>query len=332
MCGAVLRHQFSARSESVSLVIDGNPVPQTNPSDRQKLMQATAKYKDALETSEKRARMAKMKIAECQQQTQKYLALAKQAQRAAAMAAAALKKRNTMSDADRASSRVQDTIAALSLTADKRRDQLNQKRASSTSSTWVQNLPGIPGPLRRSLWHKMHRRRQQIVLRPSQELLAADLKKSILETLKNDLPESSKSAELVKAEQAFLVAVYPATPKNERLRTVPSTSAWGEPGTSVSNHTFLSTCYRANHLCPVAGWHLVLDVPKESHNHLLPRPFVAPFVASNLSEILSAPGRQAASLIRTTHLRSLAAPLSAISTVTSLSETNPAVAMSMPCT
>ena len=50
-------------------------------------------------------------------------------------------------------------------------------------------------------------------------------------------------------------------------------------------------------------------------------------VEKNLSEILSAPGRQAASLTRTTHLRSLAAPLSAIATVTSLSETNPAVAI-----
>lgn len=76
------------------------------------------------------------------------------------------------------------------------------------------------------------------------------------------------------------------------------------------------------------GWHVVLDVPKACGNFLLPRAVGAPIVERNLSEIHSAPGRQAASLTRTTHLRSLAAPLSAISTVTSLAETNPAVAMS----
>jgi hypothetical protein len=212
---------------------DGNPVPQTNPNDRQKLIQATAKYKGALEAAEKRAKIAQMKVGEAKQQTQKYLTLAKETQRAAAMAAAALKKKKTMSDVDRASTRVKDTISALALTADKRRDQLNQKRTSSTSSTWVQNLPGVPAPLRRSLWHKMHRRRQQIVLRPSQESLAADLKKSISKTHK-DLPEARKLEELEKAEQAFLLAVHPAAPQ-DGLLTVPSTSSpWGEPGKFIS--------------------------------------------------------------------------------------------------
>jgi hypothetical protein len=76
------------------------------------------------------------------------------------------------------------------------------------------------------------------------------------------------------------------------------------------------------------GWHLVLDVPKESSSTLLPRAELPPLVQKNLSELHSAPGRQAASLIRTTHLRSLAAPLSAVATATSLAETNPSVAVS----
>jgi hypothetical protein len=76
------------------------------------------------------------------------------------------------------------------------------------------------------------------------------------------------------------------------------------------------------------GWHLILDVPKESSTTLLPRAELPPLVQRNLSELHSAPGRQAASLIRTTHLRSLAAPLSAVATATSLAETNPSVAVS----
>ncbi len=214
---------------------DGNPVPQTNPSDREKLLQATAKYKGAVETAEKNVKMAQVKLGQLKQQIQKYMLLKKQTQRAAAVAAAALKKRKTMTEGERSATRVKDTVAALSLLADKRRDQLNQKRTSSTSSTWVQNLPGVPGPLRRSLWHKMHRRRQQIVLRPSQEGLALDLKESVLKSLSNidglkDMPENKKAAELEKAEQAFLLAVHPVASKDTELPSMPSTSPWGEPG------------------------------------------------------------------------------------------------------
>jgi hypothetical protein len=40
---------------------------------------------------------------------------------------------------------------------------------------------------------------------------------------------------------------------------------------------------------------------------------------------MSAPGRQAASLIQTTHLRALASELSVVAKATSLAETNPAL-------
>ncbi len=187
--------------------------------------------------------MAQVKLGQLKQQIQKYMVLKKQTQRNAAIASAALKKRKTMTDGERSSTRVKDMVASLSLLADKRRDQLNQKRTSSTSSTWVQNLPGVPGPLRRSLWHKMHRRRQQIVLRPSQESLAVDLKSSILKSLANieslkDLSEASKTVELQKAEQAFLLAVHPVAPQHFELPSVPSTSSWGEPGKSISSCRF----------------------------------------------------------------------------------------------
>ena len=194
-----------------------------------------------------------MKVAEAKQQTQKYLTLAKQTQRAAAMAAAALKKTKAApSEGDRAPSRVQDMIAALELTAEKRRDQLNQKRNSSTSSTWVQNLPGVSAPLRRSLWHKMHRRRQQIVLRPSQETLATDLKAAVQESLSkmdnfNGMSEATQAAELQKAEQAFLLATHPVAPRDEEVPNVPSSSFWGEPGKFCCGlyHFVVCTSYRA---------------------------------------------------------------------------------------
>jgi hypothetical protein len=73
---------------------------------------------------------------------------------------------------------------------------------------------------------------------------------------------------------------------------------------------------------------LVLDVPKEMSTTVLPRAEPSSVVQRNLSELHSAPGRQAASLIRTTHLRSLASSLSAVATATSLAETNPSVAVS----
>jgi len=84
------------------------------------------------------------------------------------------------------------------------------------------------------------------------------------------------------------------------------------------------------HLGPssFSGWHLILDVPQQVSGNILPRTIGAPIVEKNLSEINSAPGRQAAALLKRTQIRSLEAPLSTISTVTSLAEINPGVAMS----
>mmetsp|Transcript_14371 Transcript_14371/g.14194 ORF Transcript_14371/g.14194 Transcript_14371/m.14194 type:complete len:84 (+) Transcript_14371:995-1246(+) len=49
---------------------------------------------------------------------------------------------------------------------------------------------------------------------------------------------------------------------------------------------------------------------------LLPCPPRQPLVQYNLSELYSAPGRQAASMINSTHLRALETPLSAVATAT----------------
>ena len=76
------------------------------------------------------------------------------------------------------------------------------------------------------------------------------------------------------------------------------------------------------------GWHLALGVNKEVilGDRILPCPPRQQLVQYNLSELYSAPGRQAASMINSTHLRSLETPLSAVATATSLAETDPAMA------
>ena len=209
-------------------------------------MQATMKYKSALEGSEKRAKAAQLKMNEAKQHTQKYLALAKQSQREAMVAIAALKKKKTADEAKlkpggggdgQMAGRVKDTIAAFALTAEKRREQLNQKRTAYTSSTWLQSLPRVSLPLRKSLWHKMHRRRQQIVLRPSPESLTNELRRSVRKQLEksedwNARDKKSMEAELEKAEQAFYLAAHPVLPLGETVSAVPSSSAWAEPGKS----------------------------------------------------------------------------------------------------
>lgn len=212
-------------------------------------------------------------------------------------------------ESERASARVSDVIGAFKKTADRRRDQLTQKRSSSASSTWVQGLPGIPGPLKKSLWHKMHRRRrQQIVLRPPFDYMVDELKSKVTERIKpaKDPKQDTKDDPAVRAEQLFLLAVHPLAPSSGVLSSVPSTATtapWAEP-----------------------GWHLVLDVPKEDRsNRLLPRPPRSALLQKNHIEVCSAPGRQAASFLRANHTKALSAPLSTVAQAISLAEINPLI-------
>ena len=132
--------------------------------------------------------------------------------------------------------RVKETINILGLTADMRRDQLNQKRNSNTSSQWVQSLPKVPGPLRRSLWYKMHRRRQQIVLRPTFSSMLTNMQNEIetklisIDTGTRRVRKEAIEDKLVKAEQSYLLVTHPVEPMNENLNSLPSSSAWAEPG------------------------------------------------------------------------------------------------------
>ena len=81
-----------------------------------------------------------------------------------------------------------------------------------------------------------------------------------------------------------------------------------------------------------SGWHLDLEVPQPTRgNGILPCATAPSLVQNNLSELYSAPGRQAASMIQKIHLRSLENKLSTVATATSLAETNPSMKVIPDC-
>ena len=308
---------------------DDVPSDKLKPVDQQKLTQAIAKFKSSLEAAQARETAAQSALLEKKARSQKMVTTVKQAQKTAAAASATLRKKRALlneiiaspgkgrprlSDAaetERAAARVNDVISALHKTAESRRDQLNQKRSSSASSTWVQALPGLSSALKKSLWHKMHRRRHQIVLRPSMDFVLNDLKQTIEETVSDSKLVSAsqriaaKEEAVRRAEELFLLASYPTSGPEMPSPIPPSNSSdpWAEP-----------------------GWYVNLDVPndeRKSSRALLPCVPSFPVMQKNHSEYSSVPGRQAASLVKATHLRALNTPLSAIAQAISLAETSP---------
>lgn len=233
--------------------IDMQPIPNIQQNDKQKIISAISKYKVSVESAEKRARLGRQKLDELKILIQKKSQSMVQAKRTVAAATAGIKKRRATiaeiasgnaqrskaireaDEASRSSTRVKGVMTTLDFTAMKRRDQLKQKRNNSTSSTWVQNLPGVPQPLRKSLWYKMHRRRQQIVLRPPAEHVLTDLREKVTKRLTetNATKKSSNTnveEEVINAEKKFLLAIHPTAPKGESVSSVPSSSKWAEPG------------------------------------------------------------------------------------------------------
>lgn len=136
---------------------DDVPILNMSTSDRTKLSQAISKYSGNLEMAQSRQKAAELSLNDKKVRTQKMLTLARQAQKVAAAAAAALRKKRSMqsqasrgsvrlsetAEAERAATRVADVIAVLHKTAEGRREELNRKRGSSASSTWVQALPRL---------------------------------------------------------------------------------------------------------------------------------------------------------------------------------------------
>lgn len=200
------------------------------------------KYRSALETGQKRDKAIRDKLDEIKAAMQKRQSQISQAQRAVQSMAMDVKQKKTLIEEAQAGrrlltnqssdNRVGESIDLLGATADLRREQFNNKRNSSTSSAWVQSLPALPGPLKRSLWYKMHRRRQQVVLRPTFTSLLEDLRKHVEEKHKVSpgMSDEAIEAELIRAEQIYLLATHPIVPRGENLPSIPTAPAWAEPG------------------------------------------------------------------------------------------------------
>jgi len=284
-------------------------------------------YKNNVDNASRRETASRQNVDELKVRVQKLQTIAQSAKKNAALVANMLKRKKAAraggraAELERSSTRVKDTIAALRKVADSRRDHMNEKKSSSATSSWVQSFPGMPNALKKSLWHRMHRRKQQIVLRPTEESIMNELRTKVAETISASQQQiggrsSSRKRvameeELRKAEQLFLLAMHPFS--EGHLPTVPVTKSgdhWAEP-----------------------GWHLVLDVPGDSleESRILPCRPRFPVLEKNLSEIASAPGRQAASLLRTSHFRCLSSPLSAFAVASSPAETVASVPTSSEC-
>jgi hypothetical protein len=159
----------------------------------------------------------------------------------------------------------------------------------------------------------MHRRKQQIILRPTEESLLNELRSTVTANIAPKLTNMRTSKEkmqkigeeLAQAEKLYLIAAHPLA--EEELPTVPTSKvgeSWAEP-----------------------GWQLNLDVPDDDRSgFILPCAKKFSVLESNLSEIASAPGRQAASLLRASHLRCLASPLSTFAIASSPAETDTSLA------
>ena len=308
----------------ISSFVDGKPNPDTSLSDQQELSKVMAKHTNSHDAALQQVSIVKQRLIECKENVQRMHSLVKNAQKNYSLAATLLQKKLSLSngsnlsksgrssrqtiavdDDDRAAFRVKDIIGALRVTADHRRDQSDQKKNTGFSSAWVQSFPGLPTSLKKSLWHKMHRRKQQVVLRPTPESLVSDLRTNVAIVTASKYDDRDKmekiESEMMKAEQLYLLATHPFS--TDSLPCVPpikSSENWSEP-----------------------GWKLNLSVPSDNRDDMiLPCTPSFPVLENNLAEIASTPGRQAASMVRTSHFRCLASPLSAFAVASSAAEFN----------
>ena len=215
----------------------------------EKFKASYAKYENAVDAYQKRSIQIQAKIGEAKAALQKKNASIKQAQRNAAALANTVKKRtqtlqqvksgnlqlHQIEGMDSFSARVKWHTTALDATAGKRRAELLHKRNSNSSKTWDQTIPGLSSMLKRSLYFKMHRRRQQIVLRPSFTSTMTDLrqiveKKHIERSTKGVVPDDAVDADVQAAEQRYLLASHPLARRGEKVSSVPDANGWSEPG------------------------------------------------------------------------------------------------------
>ena len=304
----------------VKILIDGNPLPQSNPSDNQNLLNEVMRHRNDLESARRLEKIAKQTLDDIQAKLNKAQAVAKNTKLQAARAVEKLHQRRNSgmtstlqsSEVDTGSSSlntsratsfwVTDVLGALKRTAEKRREEANSKGNSSSNSAWLQSLPTVPNSLKKFLWYKMHRRKTQIILRPTEECLINEMKKFVRDTIYTSQQREPTDDEMIEAERVYLLATHPLD--QEKVPSVPtsrSNEKWAEP-----------------------GWMLNLDVPEVKYDPtwILPRSKSFPILERNLSEISSGSGRQASLMLHSSNLRCLTAPLSIFAKASSSAETN----------
>eukprot|EP00977_Amphora_coffeiformis_P011479 scaffold2767_cov177-Amphora_coffeaeformis.AAC.53 len=298
---------------------DGNPLPTTNANHRQELMQTILRYNANIQMAGSKAAQAHKNMTEAKNRTQRLHLALKAAQRNAVNSTNLLKLKKTnlevtgplkhLQAASFVSSetRVGDAVASLSLVAAKRRDQLEQKKNSAFTQIWAQSFPELSDSMKKSLWHRMVRRKQQVILRPTHESLVTELLEKVCQEHETDHGPSKPDVvenEMIKAEQIFLLACHPAP--DEPLPAVPTSLSWAEP-----------------------GWNIDLRVRKTSSSTILPCAPSFPILNKALNDFGSAQGRQAASILNHSSFRTLMAPLVTFSKASSLAEANTELFMSM---
>lgn len=314
---------------------DGRPLPSVSEKERNDLTNRCARYDTNISAALEKERTAQDRHAELKARVQKLHANAKIAQRNAELAGALVKERKALQAtsvstkksgkvsqrSERPPPKVKDVMCMLAKVASKRREQYNRKKSDNISSLWLESHPDLPDALKKGIWRRMHRRKLQVVLRPSMGFLCAEIRDraaaSIVEKgtrIGNGImPDTSEEAtqRALLAEQLFLLSCHPEKdPSALHVPTSKSTESWAEP-----------------------GWHLDLSVPKKRINcmDVLPKAQSFPVLEGNLLEVCSIAGRQAASFLSSSHLRSLSSPLSTLAIISSPAEI-PTVLESKPDT
>ena len=258
---------------------------------------------------------------------QQYMAISKEAQKKSAIAANLLKKRQAVAAAaagsrnrggrhseaietEKAATRIEDTIGALRRVAEHRRRHVEQMKLPHASRQWIQLFPNISGAMKKSIWHKLHRRKHHVVLRPSSEAMINEIRMTVTQKVAQRHPGLTSTekhaiaeAERLRAERLFLLATHPVA--EEEVAAFPpkkALSEWGEP-----------------------GWKLNLSVPGYDDDAddgctFLPRRKSFPVFEQNLAEMMSSPGRQAAAFLGLHTTRCVSSPLSAFSIASSPAE------------
>lgn len=293
--------------ELFSNSIDGKPLPHANAHDSQELLKAMANYKNDFETAKRNERNALQSVDDYRTKLktlQELLMNTKLLKRGPKASTSIVPQPSETVGLEVISVRMKDVMGWLKKTADKRRENAKERSNVHFANSWVQSFPGVSSSVKKYLWHKMHRRKQQIILRPSYESLVNEALANVNSVVQSTWKREATGVEQSEAERLLLLALYPEA--NEKLPSIPTTKIpekWAEP-----------------------GWRLNLEVEKYEYDcidsFVLPCARFSMVPESDLSEMSSTSGRQASSMLDCSHIKCLSSPLSIFATASSPAETS----------